>query len=95
MIQELFRRSALHVIQLAVLCKVPDLQSFGYERVLGPLVQDIRTLEQEGVFIESLGQSVQGTLLCVAADNLARSEERRGGKECLRMCSAGWVLYPI
>ena len=64
-------RSALHVIQLALLCKVPDLQSYGYEKVLGPLVQDIQTLENDGVFIESLGQSVKGTVFCVAADNLA------------------------
>ncbi|XP_058609104.1 uncharacterized protein LOC131525471 [Onychostoma macrolepis] len=64
-------RSALHVIQLAVLCKVPDVQTCGYESVLGPLMQDICTLEQDGVFIESLGQSVKGTVLFVAADNLA------------------------
>lgn len=64
-------RSALHVIQLAVLCKVPDVQKCGYESVLGPLMQDICTLEQDGVFIESLGQSFKGTVLFVAADNLA------------------------
>lgn len=64
-------RSALHVIQLALLCKVPDVQKCGYESVLGPLMQDLRTLEQDGVFIESLGQSLKGTVLFVAADNLA------------------------
>lgn len=64
-------RSALHVIQLAVLCKVPDLQRCGYDRVLGPLLRDICTLERDGVFIESLGQSVKSTVLCVVSDNLA------------------------
>lgn len=64
-------RSALHIIQLAALCKVPDLHSGGYECVLGPLLQDIHTIGQDGVFIESIGQCVQGTVLCVAAGSLA------------------------
>lgn len=64
-------RSALHVIQLAALCKVSDLQRCGYERVLCPLLQDLCTLEQDVVFIECLGQSVRGTVLCVVSDNLA------------------------
>ena len=61
----------MHVVQLAVFCKVLDLQGLGYEGVLGPLVQDIRTLEQDGVSIESLGQSVKDPVLFAAADNLA------------------------
>lgn len=56
---------ALHVIQLAALCKVPDLQSRGYRKAFGSLFQDL------GVFIECLGCSVQGTVLCVVSDNLA------------------------
>lgn len=64
-------RSNLHVIQLALLCKVPDLQKCGYESVLSPLLKDFSTLEQDGIFIETLGQCVRGTVLCVAADNLA------------------------
>ena len=64
-------RSALHVIQLAALCKVSDIQKFGYERVLGPLLKDISTLEQDGVFIESIGKAVRGTVMCVVSDNLA------------------------
>ena len=64
-------RSGLHVIQLAALCKVSDIQKYGYERALTPLLQDLCTLEQDGVFIECLGQSVRGSVLCVASDNLA------------------------
>ena len=64
-------RSSLHVIQLALLCKVPDLQRCGYQSVLSPLLRDLHTLEQDGVFIETLGQCIRGTVLCVAADNLA------------------------
>lgn len=61
-------RSSLHVIQLALLCKVPDLQRCGYESVLAPLFRDLCTLEQDGVFVETLGQCIRGTVFCVAAD---------------------------
>lgn len=64
-------RSSLHVIQLALLCKVSDLQKHSYETVLSPLLKDLQTLEQDGIFIEALGECIQGTVLCVAADNLA------------------------
>lgn len=64
-------RSSLHVIQLALLCKVSDVQKCGYENILSPLLKDLHTLEQDGIFIETLGQCVRGTVLCVAADNLA------------------------
>lgn len=64
-------RSSLHVIQLATLCKVKDIEIFGYERVLRPLLKDICTLEYDGVFIESIGRAVRGTVMCVVSDNLA------------------------
>lgn len=86
-------RSGLHVIQLAALCKVPDLQRCGYQRAFGPLLQDLKTLEQDGVFIECLGKSVQGTVLCVVSDNLAAhslagfSQSFRTGFIC-RFCNA-------
>lgn len=64
-------RSSLHVVQLALLCKVSDVQRCGYESILSPLLKDLQTLEQDGIFIETLGPRVQGTVLCVAADNLA------------------------
>lgn len=64
-------RSNLHVIELAALCKVADIQRFGYERKLGPLLGELRTLEKDGVFIESIGKVVKGTVMCVVSDNLA------------------------
>lgn len=64
-------RSALHVIQLAALCKVPDIERCGYQRALKPLLNDLCTLEKDGVFIECLGESVRGTVSCVVSDNLA------------------------
>ncbi|KAL0147792.1 hypothetical protein M9458_056908 [Cirrhinus mrigala] len=63
-------RSALHSIQLALLCKVNALKEHGYDEVLRPLIQDIATLEENGVYVEQLAESVKGTILYVAADNL-------------------------
>lgn len=86
-------RSGLHVIQLAALCKVPDLQRCGYQRAFGPLLQDLKTLEQDGVFIECLGKSLQGAVLCIVSDNLAAhslagfSQSFRTGFIC-RFCNA-------
>ena len=54
-----------------MLAKVTDIQKYGYAAVLAPLVHDVHTLEQDGVFIESVGQNVKGTIFCVSADNLA------------------------
>lgn len=76
-------RSSLHVLQLATLCKVSDVEQFGYERLFATLLQDIQTLEQDGVFIESIGKAVKGTVLCVAADNLA-AHALAGFSKCFR-----------
>ncbi len=63
--------SALSNIYLAVLCKTEDVKKFGYHRVLEPLIQDLRTLEQHGVFVSQLGKFLKGALQFVVADNLA------------------------
>lgn len=75
-------RSALHTIQLALLCKIADLKKSGYKAVFSPLLNDINILE-EGVSIESLGQNVRGTVFCVSADNLA-AHGLRGFTESFR-----------
>lgn len=54
-----------------MLVKVTDLRKYGYAAVLAPLLRDVSTLEQDGVFIERVGQNVKGTIFCVSADNLA------------------------
>lgn len=53
-----------------VLSKADDLKRFGYEKVLEPLLKDLAILEQEGLYIASLGRNIKGTVYCVAADNL-------------------------
>ena len=84
-------RSSLHVIQLALLCKASDVQTCGYGSVLLPLLKDLHTLEQDGIFIETLGQCIRGTVLFVAADNLAAHGlagfvQSFGGNYVCRIC---------
>lgn len=45
-------RSSLHSIQLALLCKVSYIKEYGYSEILHPLVQDLVSLEQHGVYVE-------------------------------------------
>lgn len=62
--------STLSSIYVAVLCKTNDLNKYGYDSVLRPLLHDIKTLEQDGVFIPLLGRYLKGTIQFVVADNL-------------------------
>lgn len=62
--------SSLSSIFLAVLCKTGDLNKYGYDCVLSPLLHDMKTLEQEGVFIPILGRCLKGTVQVVVADHL-------------------------
>lgn len=56
---------------LALLCKSHDVKTCGYHKIFEPLLQDLVTLEQQGVFVSQLGIFVKGTLECVVSDNLA------------------------
>ncbi len=44
-------RSSLHVIQLALLCKVPNVQGYRYQSVLETFLKDLHTLAHDGIFI--------------------------------------------
>ena len=64
-------KSSLSSIYLALLCKTEHIKIYGYSRVLEPLIKDIEYLETVGVYVEKLACNVKGTILYVAADNLA------------------------
>lgn len=76
-------RSALHVIQLGAICKMSDIKEFGYERALDPLLRDIHALEQDVVFIDSIGKVFRGTVMCLVSDNLA-AHALEGFTQCYR-----------
>lgn len=63
-------RSSLHAIQLATLCRAEDVKHFGLEQVLQPFLRDVAFLEQHGVHVASLGQSIKGTISYISCDNL-------------------------
>lgn len=62
--------SLLSSIYLSLLCKTDDVKTYGYDKIFEPLVQDLKTLEELGVYVPLLGESVKGTVLSVVADNL-------------------------
>lgn len=65
-------RSCLHVLSLACMAKSVDISdpSFGWSKYMEPLLRDLKLLEDCGVYIESLGCSVKGSITAVVADNL-------------------------
>lgn len=85
--------SALSSIYLALLCKSSHVREFGYEKILEPLLHDLVTLEQHGLFIPQLGSFIKGTVQCVTADNLGAHGlggfvESFSGKYYCRFCTA-------
>lgn len=62
--------STLTSINLAILCKASDVKIFGYESILKPLLKELCSFENNGIFIPSIGKNIKGTVHCVVADNL-------------------------
>lgn len=58
----------------------------GYAEVLRPLLLDLATLEGHGVYIEQLAESVRGTVLYVAADNLGAGFQESFGANRFCLC---------
>lgn len=46
------------------------VKEYGFQKLFEPLLHDLVTLEQEGVFIPQLGSFIKGTVQCIIADNL-------------------------
>ncbi len=75
-----------------MLCKANDAKKYGYSHVLEPLLTDIKTLEQDGVFVSSFGRFIKGTVFCVIADNLGAHAvggflENFSGAHVCRFCT--------
>ncbi|KAK0133602.1 hypothetical protein N1851_030882 [Merluccius polli] len=77
-------------------CVIPwrdDVKAYGYGKILEPLLHDLVTLEEHGVFIPKLGTFVKGTVHSVIADNLgahglAGFIESFSGQYICRFCTA-------
>lgn len=63
-------RSSLSSIYLAILCNSNNLKTFGYDRIVEPLLKDLYLLENQGFYVHRLGTNVGGTVLDVSSDNL-------------------------
>ena len=64
-------RGSIDNIQLAVLCRYSYMQHFGICAVLTKFLEDVATLEKSGIFVDSLGAEIRGSISFVVADNLA------------------------
>lgn len=64
------QHSSLSCIYLAVLCKGNYIKEYGYGKVLEPLLRDLVVLEEHGALVQQIGKNIEGTVQCVAADNL-------------------------
>lgn len=85
--------SSLSSIYLALLAKSDHIKKYGYAKILKPLLQDLKILEDQGVYIALLGHFLKGTVHSVVADNLgahslAGFQESFSGDYNCRQCTA-------
>lgn len=57
-------------IHLVALFHAQDIKTYGFDKVLEPLVQDISTLETNGIQIPLFDHTIYGTIVQVTGDNL-------------------------
>ncbi|XP_047658047.1 uncharacterized protein LOC113658066 [Tachysurus fulvidraco] len=62
--------SSLLNIHLVALFHAQDIKIYGFDKILEPLVQDISTLETNGIRIPLFDHTVYGTIVQVTGDNL-------------------------
>ena len=88
-------RSKLEVIQLLILCRSELLKKYGMAAVLDRLINDLKSLETEGVSITNQERqyNFRGVVAFVCADNLAAHSlggfvESFTSNRCCRLCMA-------
>ena len=66
-------RSRQKDIHLAIMCSSKLISKYGYQEILRSLLDDLRKLETEGIYIkfDNFVHQFYGTLTIVVADNLA------------------------
>ena len=83
--------SSLLNIHLAALFHAQDIKTYGFEKILAPLVQDVSALETNGIQIPLFDHSVYGTIIQVTGDNLGIHSlfgfvESFSARYCCRFC---------
>lgn len=63
--------SVLMNIHLAALFYTEDLKKYGFEKILKPLISDLKVLETNGIKLPFVDEPVFGTVIQVTGDNLA------------------------
>ncbi|XP_075556671.1 uncharacterized protein LOC142588739 [Dermacentor variabilis] len=71
-------RSALSGIHLVLLVKDKHVATYGFSKVLAPLITDVNELEDEGIVVN--GTLLKGSVFIFTGDNL--SSHRVGGFKC-------------
>lgn len=61
---------SLHNVHLVSLFHAQDIKTYGFPKILEPLVQDIKILERDGIMVPLYDQPVYGTIVQVTGDNL-------------------------
>lgn len=62
--------SSLSSIHLVALFHAQDIKTYGFSKILDPIVQDIKILERDGIKLPLYDQPVYGTIVQVTGDNL-------------------------
>ena len=83
--------SNLLAIHLVSLFHAQDIKTYGFDKILEPLVKDISRLETEGVQIPLYDHAVYGTIIQVTGDNLGIHSlfgfvESFSARYCCRFC---------
>lgn len=66
----MYVNSSLENIHILALCYNLDIKEFGIDPVLEVIVDDLRKLETEGIFVDAINTHFKGTLSALSFDNL-------------------------
>lgn len=85
--------SSFSSIYLTILCKTYNIKIYDYDKILERILQDLKTLEDHGIYVHLLGKSLRGTVHSVVADNMgahniAGLTESFSGDYFCRFCTA-------
>ena len=53
-----------------MLVSAPDIKEFGSKNILEPLIDDVRKLEKDGIYIEEMRRNFYGTVAMWLGDNV-------------------------